>query len=212
MNELWSPAGSSTHNGSANRSHSPQANHNPHTLPTGSSANASSATMPSPRLAASSPPHARSTSPGAHDAHPPARVRHGYWNQRGDHLTPDRYIVYAPPDRAFPAELAAYPAEEVGYRNHDGAWCQWAERPELPESLPRKGRAPERPYDDVSRCWSVYLHSFPMGIDCFAEHDFVPSSMIYAVRGIFDSSTNGVIGPAWVEKLFHRFTSQWPAL
>jgi hypothetical protein len=104
--------------------------------------------------------------------------------------------VYAPPDRAFPAELAAYPLEEVGYRNHDGAWLQWAERPELPESLPRRGRAPERPYDDVSESLSAYLRFFPVGIDCFAEHDFGPSSMICAVRGIFGSSTNGVIGPA----------------
>jgi hypothetical protein len=63
--------------------------------------------------------------------------------------------VYAPLNMAYPTELVAYPSEEEGYRNHDGVLCQWAERPELLESLPRRGRAPERPYDGVSGSFFV---------------------------------------------------------
>ncbi|KAF8198585.1 hypothetical protein BJ912DRAFT_30614 [Pholiota molesta] len=98
------------------------------------------------------------------------RVRRGYWNRRGDHLTPEGYIVYAPLNMAYPAELVAYPSEEEGYRNHDGVLCQWAERPELLESLPRRGRAPERPYDG----FVVYVDR--SGIESLAQYESTSSS------------------------------------
>ncbi|KAF8886578.1 hypothetical protein BD779DRAFT_619373 [Infundibulicybe gibba] len=44
------------------------------------------------------------------------RVRKGFWNRRGDHLTMEGYIVYAPRDQANPPELVDYPAVNEGYR------------------------------------------------------------------------------------------------
>ncbi|KAF7289963.1 hypothetical protein MIND_01371600 [Mycena indigotica] len=75
------------------------------------------------------------------------RKRMGMWNRRGDHLTMDGYIVYAPSNRAYPEELSDYPAENVGYRDHRGSELKYLERPELPESLPRHGQPPLQPYD-----------------------------------------------------------------
>ncbi|KAJ7669046.1 hypothetical protein B0H17DRAFT_1087231 [Mycena rosella] len=83
---------------------------------------------------------------------PPAQyrvaVRKGLWNRRGDHLTMDGFVVYAPVDRAYPEELRDYPAEAVGYRDHLGSEVGYlATRPELPESLPRFGQPPRQPYE-----------------------------------------------------------------
>ncbi|KAF7318221.1 hypothetical protein HMN09_00330500 [Mycena chlorophos] len=75
------------------------------------------------------------------------RIRRGMWNRRGDHLTMDGFIVYAPPSIAYPDELADYPAETVGYRDHLGVEIMYMERPELPESLPRYGQPPLQPYE-----------------------------------------------------------------
>ncbi|KDR68462.1 hypothetical protein GALMADRAFT_231427 [Galerina marginata CBS 339.88] len=75
------------------------------------------------------------------------RRRHGYWNQRGDHLTPNGYIVYAPPDRAYPDDLKTYPPVTEGYQDHNGKFASHCLRPELPQSLPRHGQPPEIPYD-----------------------------------------------------------------
>ncbi|KAJ7770619.1 hypothetical protein B0H16DRAFT_1715276 [Mycena metata] len=74
-------------------------------------------------------------------------VRKGLWNRRGDHLTVDGFVVYAPVDRAYPDELRDYPAEAVGYRDHHGAEVGYLDRPELPESLPRFGQPPRQPYE-----------------------------------------------------------------
>ncbi|KAJ7269909.1 P-loop containing nucleoside triphosphate hydrolase protein [Mycena rebaudengoi] len=79
---------------------------------------------------------------------PVRRLRKGMWNRRGDHLTLDGFIVYALADRAYPAELSDYPPETVGYRDHTGATMGYIEsRPELPDSLPRFGQPPRRPYE-----------------------------------------------------------------
>jgi hypothetical protein len=79
------------------------------------------------------------------------RIRRGFWNRRGDHLTADLQVVYAPEDLASPPELADYPSEEVGYRDHDGTFVPYdGERPELPESLPSRGKPPKKPYAEVS--------------------------------------------------------------
>ena len=76
------------------------------------------------------------------------RLRKGFWNRRGDCLTRDGYIVYAPENRAFPSELASYPDD--AYVNELGDRIEYvASRPELPESLPRHGRPPVQPYDMV---------------------------------------------------------------
>ncbi|KAJ7749316.1 hypothetical protein DFH07DRAFT_888598 [Mycena maculata] len=74
-------------------------------------------------------------------------LRKGLWNRRGDHLTVDGFVVYAPLDRAYPDELRDYPAETVGYRDHLGGEIPYIDRPELPESLPRFGQAPRQPYE-----------------------------------------------------------------
>lgn len=76
------------------------------------------------------------------------RVRKGYWNRRGDYLTPDMYIVYAPHDRANPPDLKDYPAEGEGYLDHEGRFVPYdASRQELPESIPLRGQPPRIPYD-----------------------------------------------------------------
>ncbi|KAJ7111223.1 kinase-like domain-containing protein [Mycena epipterygia] len=75
-------------------------------------------------------------------------VRKGLWNRRGDRLTMDGYVVHAPVDHTYPADLHDYPAETVGYRDHLGAEIGYlASRPELPESLPRFGQPPRQPYE-----------------------------------------------------------------
>jgi hypothetical protein len=82
-------------------------------------------------------------------AHYSRKVRKGFWNKRGDHLTSDLHVVYAPPDKAYPTELAGYPDGKDGYfdayLNHYVPWLE--ERPELPASLPQRGMPPTQPYE-----------------------------------------------------------------
>ncbi|KAF4616335.1 hypothetical protein D9613_008632 [Agrocybe pediades] len=75
------------------------------------------------------------------------RVRYGFWNRRGDHLTPDGYIVYAPVERAYPQDLQNHPKEQDGYENHERLFTAYVQRPELPQSLPKHGQPPECPYE-----------------------------------------------------------------
>ncbi|KAI5120880.1 hypothetical protein M0805_002980 [Coniferiporia weirii] len=75
-------------------------------------------------------------------------VRAGYWNRRGDHLTETGHIVFCPPGRNFPRDLADYP--DAVFMNHLGSIvADTPDRyPELPESVPQSaGRAPERSYE-----------------------------------------------------------------
>lgn len=76
-------------------------------------------------------------------------MRRGFWNRRGDHLTSDGYVVYAPAAVAYPSELAGYPDEKVGYQDHEGMFTAFLARPELPQSLPRSGMEPDYPYEAV---------------------------------------------------------------
>ncbi|KAG6831473.1 hypothetical protein H0H92_010382 [Tricholoma furcatifolium] len=79
---------------------------------------------------------------------PPRLRRKGFWNRRGDHCTPEGYLVYAPYDESYPPELWGYPENE--YVDHSGFRAAFEPtRPELPESLPRYGMAPQRPYKDL---------------------------------------------------------------
>ena len=95
----------------------------------------------------------------------PRRVRHGYWNRRGDHLyfpshSSKPFIVYAPRAVANPEELAQYPSATEGFKNHRGEFIRYDPQVlELPESLPAHGEPPVRPYDSVSQsqCWLVLL-------------------------------------------------------
>jgi len=75
------------------------------------------------------------------------RVRKGFWNKRGDHYTKSGYVVYAPHDQAFPPELLDYPDESQGYLDENGHRVNPNQRPELPDSIPRHGQPPLRPYD-----------------------------------------------------------------
>ncbi|KAG6841623.1 hypothetical protein C0991_009048 [Blastosporella zonata] len=73
------------------------------------------------------------------------RRRVGFYNRRGDHCTAEGYIVFAPHDKAYPEELATYPIDE--YQDEFGFRIFYdAKRAELPESLPKRGQPPERPY------------------------------------------------------------------
>ena len=61
------------------------------------------------------------------------------------------YIVYAPRAKANPPELSEYPAATEGFKNHEGKMIKYNPNIlELPESLPRHGEEPLRPYDWVS--------------------------------------------------------------
>ncbi|KIM43940.1 hypothetical protein M413DRAFT_443005 [Hebeloma cylindrosporum] len=77
-------------------------------------------------------------------------VRRGYWNRRGDHLTTDGYLVFPPPNMQYPDDLKEYPKQ--GYRNHMGLYISYVKRPELPQSLGKDGKPPERPYESVRVC------------------------------------------------------------
>ncbi|KAL1686662.1 hypothetical protein GGG16DRAFT_128514 [Schizophyllum commune] len=84
-------------------------------------------------------------SPGSGRRHP---RRKGYWNRRGDHLTHEGYLVYAPLGKQYPRELRDYPDGEEGYKDENGSIAKFSPtRPELPDSLPRLGRPPARPYE-----------------------------------------------------------------
>ncbi|THH07563.1 hypothetical protein EW145_g3295 [Phellinidium pouzarii] len=75
-------------------------------------------------------------------------VRAGFWNRRGDHLTETGYVVYCPPGRNFPSELADYP--DAAFRDHLGQIVDNTPDRflELPESIPQStGRTAERSYD-----------------------------------------------------------------
>ncbi|KAL5514223.1 hypothetical protein ACEPAG_2311 [Sanghuangporus baumii] len=79
-------------------------------------------------------------------------VRSGFWNKRGDHLTDTGYVVYCPPGRCYPRELADYP--DNAFRDHLGnvVYKTPDMLPELPESVPKSaGRAPEKGYDTFIR-------------------------------------------------------------
>ncbi|KAH7882820.1 hypothetical protein F5I97DRAFT_135327 [Phlebopus sp. FC_14] len=96
-----------------------------------------------PNLAASQPP-VQEPPPATYSR----KVRMGLWNKRGDHLTPNSYVVYAPEDCAYPEELRDYPNEMEGYKDQFDTFVPWLrERPELPASLPCRGRPPIQPYD-----------------------------------------------------------------
>lgn len=101
--------------------------------------------MERPNPAASVPPHQSPEPP-----HYARRVRKGLWNRRGDHLTSNLYVVYAPQDKAYPQELREYPEEAQGYKDQYGTFVPYlSERPELPASLPYHGRPPAQPYESV---------------------------------------------------------------
>ena len=100
------------------------------------------------------PPQQRKPPPGTYYR----TLRYGFWNRRGDHLTNDMYVVYAPPDRANPHELEKYPPPTEGYMDHYGTFIKYdATRRELPESLPREGRPPRFPYEKVRSLSSMAL-------------------------------------------------------
>ncbi|KAF8137067.1 hypothetical protein EV363DRAFT_1253460 [Boletus edulis] len=104
--------------------------------------------LPTPPVERANPEASR---PPFQEPSPPRyarKLRMGFWNKRGDHLTPNSFVVYAPHDRAYPEELRDYPDEREGYRDQFGTFVTWREeRPELPASLPRRGRPPAQPYD-----------------------------------------------------------------
>jgi len=74
-------------------------------------------------------------------------VRRGYWNRRGDHLTPEGYIVFPPLSFQYPEELSTSPFENQGYQDHTGLFIAYARHPELPQSLSKHGNPSERPYE-----------------------------------------------------------------
>ena len=125
--------------------------------------------LPPPPVERANPEASR---PPVQEPSPPRysrKVRIGFWNRRGDHLTSNSFVVYAPHHRAYPEELREYPDEREGYRDQFGAFVPWREeRPELPASLPYHGRQPAQPYDSVSSFFAscgvfvgLYTHRRP---------------------------------------------------
>ncbi len=127
---------------SGSRRTSPMMSHNP--LP-----------EPPRDLQYSLPPPRQKTPPKTYKK----KVRMGFWNRRGDHLTLDGHVVYAPPHLSHPAELKSYPRTKDGYMNHEGAFMKQSPNwTELQDSLPRFGRPPVRPYESVSAFSSFRMY------------------------------------------------------
>jgi hypothetical protein len=74
--------------------------------------------------------------------------RRGFWNRRGDHLTSELEVVYAPSHLANPPDLKDYPDPKEGYLDHHGVYIKYdPKRREMDASLPKHGLAPEKPYE-----------------------------------------------------------------
>ena len=102
--------------------------------------------LPSP------PADIQRTTPTRQEPRPPGsryQCRKGFWNRRGDHLTSDSFIVYAPEGKQYPSELRDYPANEF-WNAVTRQRAPMLDRPELPSSLPQRGRPPKDPYESVS--------------------------------------------------------------
>ncbi|CCL99794.1 uncharacterized protein FIBRA_01816 [Fibroporia radiculosa] len=116
----------------------------PTAYPLGTASTASSAAASVPASAPQPQPQPSS----------PRKIRKGFWNRRGDHLTMERngqFIVYAPRQLANPQELNDYPSPVDGFMDHRGNKLRYDPHvPELPDSLPLHGEPPRRPYQDVS--------------------------------------------------------------
>jgi hypothetical protein len=141
-----------THSRSASRHTSPYPSPNdaPQRSPYPSPYSTASSSHPSPATSPTKPSHASHGAYSRTSHH--RRVRTGFWNSRGDHLTSEGYIVYAPGDKANPPELSNYPGQWNGFQDEQGRFVKFeVGRKELPESLPRSGRPPERSYDSFIR-------------------------------------------------------------
>ena len=108
-----------------------------------------------PPILSSSPPPLL---PPSHPHHPkshPRKRRKGFWNRRGDHVTLDGYVVYAPGPLVYPKDLDDYPdGKDAGYRNEHGLKATWAPRPEM---------TPKNGYQSVSSSFplpQLFPHPF----------------------------------------------------
>ena len=97
------------------------------------------------------------------------RVRQGYWNRRGDCVTPDaRYIIHAPPEHQNPPELSHL--HQYHFSSYDGKTIQWNRRmTEYPDSLPRRGQPARYPYEYV-RCSFPIADYFPDTLSQFLKY------------------------------------------
>ncbi|PFH50498.1 hypothetical protein AMATHDRAFT_85722 [Amanita thiersii Skay4041] len=120
--------------------------HDYHTSPPTSSSSRQSNPLPVPPTEHSNLHFSSLSQSGSGAYTTKKRVRKGYWNKRGDHVTMSGFIVYPPSDHLYPSELQDYPDEKVGYLDEKGHFLPFSDRPELPESLPHRGQAPRRPY------------------------------------------------------------------
>ncbi|KIK70123.1 hypothetical protein GYMLUDRAFT_34588 [Collybiopsis luxurians FD-317 M1] len=149
-----------THSRSASRHTSPYPSPNdaPMRSPYPSPYSNASSAQPSPRPSPTKASHASRSSYSSYPSTAGGSTtaagtrdqprRKGFWNSRGDHLTATGFIVYAPADKANPPELANYPGQWSGYMDENGNIAKFeVGRTELPESLPKYGMPPERPYD-----------------------------------------------------------------
>lgn len=105
-------------------------------------------------------------------------VRRGYWNRRGDYLTPEGYIVRAPYGRQYPTELDRYPDGDRHFRNHHGKEAKDSRYQELPNGSAQ--------YDSVStspKCYSSVDTDVSPSTSSITHS---PSSSCIAI-GLFDS-------------------------
>ena len=99
------------------------------------------------------------------------QLRYGFWNRRGDYLTMDKYVVYAPPGHTNPPDLKGYPSPTDGYMDHYGNFLKYdPTRKELPESLPRQGQPPQLPYDKVSTARSTFFFYYVSVFFFFSDY------------------------------------------
>ena len=163
-----------------------------HTLPASAYSSATGSQPPYSVSSASASASASTATSSHHHHHHhhsrPQKVRAGFWNKRGDHLVivdgpnvspsgrreKKYYVVYAPPGQTYPEELASYPPEDKGWGNiQDRSFIQYSPSyEELPESLPRRGQPPPRPYESVR----VYFVGVCSSADVLLNSSYITST------------------------------------
>lgn len=74
------------------------------------------------------------------------RMRIGYWNAHGDHLTPQGEILLPPPWAESPAELSGYPKVGKGFLDDIGRWKEGENAVQV--RCDSKGRMKDRPFEN----------------------------------------------------------------
>ena len=114
------------------------------------------------------------------------KVRHGYWNRRGDCLTHDRkHFALAPPKYQFPQEFSHYP--DGAFFRYDGKRIALdSQMRESPETMSIHGRPPRYPFEYVRGSFIITANRFNPRDSSFASSKL--TSLTSGPRGHADST------------------------